>query len=213
MTASPRSYRKRVAGSRRGTATPRSRTSRDMISRVSFVLGGAASCALLPLAAAAAPRPASSPKPHVHGANGIVTLPENRPVEWTSEVLVGPEFRLSRYRGKAVFVNVFATWCGPCRAEQPDVVAFANAHADDTAVIGMDVREEDNAVREYRKTFDIPYPIAMDRMDRTVRSVYRHGEMIFPTTIVFRPDGKLSCAWAGSRTREWFENEREYALS
>jgi thiol-disulfide isomerase/thioredoxin len=190
-----------------------------MMQRVSFLAGAIASVAALPSVAAAKPGPSpSSPapepseKPHVHGPNGVVTLPEHRVIEWTSEVLDGPEFRLSAYRGKVVFVNVFATWCPPCRVEQPIVVAFANAHTDDTAVIGVDVREEDNDVRAYRKKYGIPYPIAMDRYDKKVRSIYREGRMVFPTTIVFRADGTLSCAWAGDQDREWFEAEREYAL-
>ncbi len=184
-----------------------------------FVAGAMTSACAVALrgVAAAKPAPASpspepSEKPHVHGANGVVTLPEHRLIEWTSDVLDGPEFRLSRYRGKVVFVNVFATWCGPCRVEQPIVVAFANAHVDDTVVIGVDVGEEDNDVRAYRKKYGIPYPIAMDRYDRKVRSIYRQGRMVFPTTIVFRADGTLSCAWAGDQEREWFEAEREYAL-
>ncbi len=41
------------------------------------------------------------------------------------EVLDSPAFRLSAYRGKVVFVNLFATWCGPCNEEKPVVVAFA----------------------------------------------------------------------------------------
>ena len=91
------------------------------------------------------------------------------PDQLGSETLDGPRFRLEAYRGKVVFLNVFATWCPPCRAEQPDVVAFAAAHPDDTAVIGIDVREEDNTVRAYRKKFAIPYPIAMDRHEEGTR--------------------------------------------
>lgn len=206
-----------------------------MIHRVHFLYGAAALLGGLPAAARAdeptaepaaspvpspaadakgapSPKPRPTRKPHVHGANGVVTLPEHRTIEWTLDVLDGPEFRLSAYRGLVVFVNVFATWCGPCQEEQPHVVAFANAHAGDTMVIGVDVAEEDADVRKYRKRFTIPYPIAMDRYDKKVRSIYREGRMVFPTTIVFRPDGTLSCAWAGDRSREWFEYEREVAL-
>ena len=163
-------------------------------------------------ASTAPPKTKASRKDHVHGPNGVVTLPQNRVMEWTMEVLDGPEFRLSAYRGLVVFVNVFATWCGPCRREQSGLVAFANAHAGDTSVIGVDVREEDNDVRQYRKKYNITYPIAMDRYDKKVRGIYREGRMVFPTTIVFRPDGTLSCAWAGDANREWFEYEREVAL-
>jgi len=171
--------------------------------------------AALPCAARAGGRPAepgATQKPHVHGANGVVLLPEHRLIEWQLEELDGPEFRLSSYRGMVAFVHVFATWCGPCRSEQPAVVTFASAHPEDTVVIGVDVGEEDNTVRAYRKQFGIAYPIAMDRYDKKVRSIYRQGRMTFPTTIVFRPDGMLSCAWAGEASREWFEYERRVAL-
>ena len=195
-----------------------------MISRVRFVLGAASSLAALPLVAhgdeaepAPSAKPSSKPsapeKPHVHGSNGITRIPEHKVVEWKLEVLDGPEFRLSAYRGKAVFVNLFAPWCGPCNVEQPIVVAFARAHADDTAVIGVDVQEEDNDVRGYRKKFAIPYPIAMHRNRYTVPAIFKGTTLIYPTTLVFRPDGTLSCAWMGDREREWFETEREYALS
>ena len=202
-----------------------------MISRVHFVLGAASSLAALPVAGRAeeptpapsadptsmpSPLPSASPRTihkHVHGANGVTRIPENRTVEWKMEVLDGPEFRLSAYRGKVVFVNVFATWCPPCRAEQPAVVAFAQAHADDTAVIGVDVDETDDAVRAYRKKFEIAYPIAMNRSRMSVPGIFKNDSVLFPITLVFRPDGKLSCAWTGSRSRAWFEAEREFALS
>src|ERR1700738_3517326 len=96
------------------------------VRRSGFVIGAAAFCTLVPLAARGAKEPADEedPKVHVHGANGITVIPEGRPLEWTMKVLDGADFRLSRYRGKVVFLNVFATWCGPCRREQPALTAF-----------------------------------------------------------------------------------------
>jgi len=205
-----------------------------MISRVHFVLGAASSLAMLPATVRGdevtpepsadqtpspapsqrpSPTPQASHTPHVHGSNGITRIPEHRVVEWKMEVLDGPEFRLSAYRGKVVFVNLFATWCGPCNVEQPVVVAFANAHADDTAVVGVDFQEEDNDVRAYRKKFAISYPIAMHRSRFTVPAIFNDRTLIYPTTLVFRADGTLSCAWMGDASRGWFEAERKYALS
>lgn len=185
-----------------------------MLSRARFSLSaGALLCAVPTFAgrADAAVALTDSGKPHVHGANGVTKIPEGRPIEWKIEVLDGPEFKLSTYRGKAVFVNVFATWCGPCRMEQPDVVAFAEAHADDTAVVGLDIHEEDDDVRAYRKKFAIPYPIAMWRASSTIPAIFARN-LIYPTTVVFRPDSTFSCAWMGNRNRAWFERERDAAL-
>ncbi len=171
-----------------------------MLSRAAFIAGGAACCA-------ARARPADA-----HAANDLVRFSDDRPAEWTSATLDGPPFRLSDYRGKVVFVNVFAPWCGTCRIEQPDVVAFANAHARDTVVIGLAVSDADDAVRAYRAAFDIPYPIAIDRDDATRRAVYRDGKLAYPATVVFRPDGRLANAWVGDKPRAWFERERTAAL-
>jgi thiol-disulfide isomerase/thioredoxin len=177
--------------------------------RLSFI-AGAAYCGLaLPLGANAAE--VKVPKPHVHGPNGVTTIPANRAVEWTMEVLDGPRFRLSAYRGKVVFCTVFATWCAPCRMEQPDLGTLARAHPDDTALIAIDIGEEDNTVRGYRKEFEIAYPIAMHRERGSVPGVFVKG-VAYPTTIVFGPEGTLSCAFQGNRSLAWFEAERTYAL-
>jgi thiol-disulfide isomerase/thioredoxin len=162
------------------------------------------------------PRLAALRAKHVHGPNGVVRLSTDRPVEWTMEVLDGPQFRLSDYRGKLVYINIFATWCEPCRNEQTALVAFADAHRDDTAVIGVTYLEPDDDVRAYRKRFHIDYPIAMDRYGRFIPGLImtpKGDDFGFPTTLVFRPDGRLWCAWFDEVDREWFEAERLAALA
>ena len=179
------------------------------VRRAAFLLAAGAFAAV-PRAAVAE---TAAKKPHQHGANGIVTVPENRPLELTMQVLDGPDLRLSTYAGKVVFLNVFATWCPPCRAEQPELNAFAAAHPDDTVVVGLNYREEDYEVRKYRGLFRVAYPIAMDRQGRIVPSIFPNHHMLFPMTMVVRPDRTLSCAWRGDRDRDWFEREREAALA
>ncbi|HZO94008.1 MAG TPA: TlpA disulfide reductase family protein [Candidatus Baltobacteraceae bacterium] len=152
-------------------------------------------------------------KLHVHGRNGVVRIADEVPVEWKMEVLDGPEFVLSSYRGRVVVVNIFATWCGPCAFEIPEMIAFAARHADDTSVVGVDYHDEDDTVRKFRKKYAIPYPIAMDRSGRLVPGIMTSDELFFPVTIVFRPDGMLSCAWKGIRPMAWLEAERFAALA
>jgi thiol-disulfide isomerase/thioredoxin len=149
---------------------------------------------------------------HQHGIDSAIRLPANRPIEFKIPVLDGPDFRLTTLRGRVVFLNIFATWCGPCQTEQPELVAFAAEHADDTSVLGIIESEPDNDVRAYRKKYGITYPIGMDRNEGKVHAFFT-DHPVFPTTVVIRPDGVISCAWEDNVDRAWLENERLTALA
>ena len=90
-------------------------------------------------------------------------LPYDHPLGLKMRVLDGPDFDLTAYRGHPTILHIFATWCEPCAIEMPNIVAAAQTYADrGLKIVGIDVRESDNAVRAYRKKFNIPFPIAMD---------------------------------------------------
>lgn len=55
------------------------------------------------------------------------------------------EVRLSALRGKPMIVNLWATWCGPCREEAPHLAAFATVAGDEVQLIGIDVDDPDPA--------------------------------------------------------------------
>jgi thiol-disulfide isomerase/thioredoxin len=124
-------------------------------------------------------------------------LPYDRPIEVTMDLLdAGKErFRLSHYRGSAVVLNIFATWCGPCNHEQPNMVAIAERYASQgLSVIGIDCKDEDDAVRTYRKKYAIPYPIAMDRdggFSYGLEVGKSQPNIVFPVSIFITPDGFL----------------------
>ena len=124
-------------------------------------------------------------------------LPYDRPLGLTMRVLDGPNFDLAKYRGQAVLLNIFATWCGPCNVEMPNVVEAATDYASrGLAVIGIDAAEEDNTVRAFRRRYGITFPIAMDRDGTFVQvlEVGRNGSNItFPVTLFIDPNGFLYC--------------------
>jgi len=131
-------------------------------------------------------------------------LPYDRPLDFTMQTLDGPDFHLMAYRGRAVMLNIFATWCGPCNEEQPFVVELAERYAPQgLAIIGIDDREEDDAVRRYRKKFGITYPIAMDRRGgfSHVLEVGTRTDLngALPGWIFIAPSGLLYCYLQGSR--------------
>jgi thiol-disulfide isomerase/thioredoxin len=91
-----------------------------------------------------------------------IKISANKQIIWKLRVLDGPDFQLADHRGSVVVMNFFTTWCPGCNDEAPDLIAFANAHPDDTIVVGIDVEERDNTVRAWRKRLAVPYRIAMD---------------------------------------------------
>jgi thiol-disulfide isomerase/thioredoxin len=163
-----------------------------------------------PVPALATPTAQPAP-PRLHAIDDRLILTMNRPVDLKLEVLDGPEFQLLKYRGSVVVLNVFATWCGPCQKEQDAFTAFAAAHGDDTVVVGVNGGEADDVVRRYRKHFGVTYPIAMDRYRKHVPTLFRAG-ILYPTTIVVRPDGFVSSGWVDSCDRDWLERQRSAAL-
>jgi thiol-disulfide isomerase/thioredoxin len=165
-----------------------------------------------PAAAVATPQPTTRPKrTRVPGVDDRLDLVVNRPVDLRLQSLDGPDFALQQYRGSVVVLNVFATWCGPCQKEQRTFTSFAAAHPDDTIVIGITNGEADDAVRRYRQQYGVTYPIAMDRYRAHVRTLFR-DQILYPTTIVVRPNGFVSSAWVDICDREWLERERLTAL-
>jgi thiol-disulfide isomerase/thioredoxin len=161
------------------------------------------------LALGARHRPGDDGWHHVHGPNGLA-LSTSMPLDLTFVIVDGTVFRLADHRDKLVVVNLFASWCGPCNAEAPDVTAFAAAHAADTIVVSVDVGEPPATAREFRVRYDIDYPMASDESATVYKSIGMHA---YPTTLFVRPNGRLACAFVGQLSRDDLEAERRYALT
>lgn len=134
-------------------------------------------------------------------------LPYDHPLDLRMQALDGPEFHLMAYRGQAVLLNIFATWCGPCNQEQPFVVGIAGRYAaQGLAVIGINDREPDDTVRSYRKKYEITYPIAMDRGGGFSRALEvgtdRAAKGYLPSTLFITPQGYLYCFLSGPMGRD-----------
>ncbi len=91
------------------------------------------------------------------------------------EIPTGGELRLSDLQGQPVLVNFWASWCPPCRAEMPELVAAYDRYRDDGLVIvGVNLQEADERVNQFADEFGIEFPIVIDR-DGELRDVWRLG--------------------------------------
>ena len=107
--------------------------------------------------------------------------------------LDGPVFQLpDDFSGRPLLVNVWASWCGPCIKEMPELDRFARAQGDDgVQVLGLAL-DDPQAVREFLQRIPVGYPQAIDApgpADAGVRLGNPRG--VLPYSILVSADGRL----------------------
>lgn len=138
-------------------------------------------------------------KSYVAG-NGTVTFiePKDRKMgpTFSGKTLEGENFELPH--GGIVVVNVWASWCGPCRAEAPTLAALANKYKG-VVFVGVLTRDSEVAARAFQERFQIPYPTIVDdsvllgfRETLTANAI--------PSTILMDPKGRVAARISGQIT-------------
>jgi len=66
---------------------------------------------------------------------------------------------LSRYKGKPLVVNFWARWCGPCKAEIPELIKFRNAHKGKIEILGIGIEDRAEPAKDFAKAYEMDYPV------------------------------------------------------
>jgi len=109
--------------------------------------------------------------------------------DFTLRTLDGQEITLSQLKGKAVLLDFWATWCGPCRESIPHLIQLHKTYQEKGfEVIGMSLDKGDiEVVRHFVKSMDIPYPVAMSSED----IARNYGVTGLPTSFFIDKEGKI----------------------
>jgi thiol-disulfide isomerase/thioredoxin len=102
--------------------------------------------------------------------------------------LEGKPLTIAALQGKVVFLNFWATWCGPCRAEIPDLVALQNRYKGRLQIIGLNLDDEEADIRQYVEETGINYPVAMTSNDVRIQF---GGIPALPTSFVLDTEGRV----------------------
>ncbi len=119
-----------------------------------------------------------------------------------------PAFDLARFKeligqltGTPVVVNMWGSWCGPCRAEAPLLARAHGEFGDRIQFLGVDIEDARESARAFMHEFGWTYPSIYDP---TYPSEFRArlGYIGQPNTWFYRADGKLAFVWQGPITEE-----------
>lgn len=120
---------------------------------------------------------------------------------------------ISRNKGKVVMVNFWATWCGPCVEEFPDLVKLYNKHKNNQfALIGASLDSAGDGamvarfVQNQKARFPV-YHIKVKDPGKFIEQFDKRWGGEIPRTYLYDKTGKMIKAWSGSRSFEEFESE------
>jgi thiol-disulfide isomerase/thioredoxin len=141
-------------------------------------------------AALAACRRGETPAPKPPETKSASTNVGDAMPPYAAKTLEGAPFDLAAEKGKVVLVNVWATWCGPCRFEIPELQKMHDQYAArGFKVIGVSVDEGDAAgVKQFVADQKMTYPIVLDPEGRIANLLQT---MVLPTSVLVDRSGKI----------------------
>jgi thiol-disulfide isomerase/thioredoxin len=109
------------------------------------------------------------------------------------------EALLAQLRGTPVVVNIWSSWCGPCRKEAEELTDAARTHVTEVQFLGVDILDERAAAAEFLDEYDVPYPSVFDA-NGEIRD--RLGFIGQPETMFYDALGQITAVWTGQITPE-----------
>jgi thiol-disulfide isomerase/thioredoxin len=168
--------------------------------RSAAALAGTAVLALAAAACSTGSSGSTSGSSNFVGGNGQITsvrVADRQPApDLSGKTVDGTQDSLAAYKGKVVVINVWGSWCNPCRAEAPNLAAVATAdQAKGVQFLGINTRDLDasNAVR-FDKTYHIPYPSLFDPYGKLILR-FPKGSLnpqSLPATLVIDRQGRVA---------------------
>jgi cytochrome c biogenesis protein CcmG, thiol:disulfide interchange protein DsbE len=114
-----------------------------------------------------------------------------------SQVLSGHHVDLASLRGKPALVNFWASWCGPCKQEAPELKHFSDSLDDRATLVGVDWGDSADGAREFIAKSGWRYPILRDPTQKVGTQYGLNG---LPTTFVLDGEGNIVQTLQGPQT-------------
>lgn len=111
--------------------------------------------------------------------------------EFTLSALNGNQHSLEKLRGKPVVVNFWASWCGPCKEEAPELIRLYKKFGDRLEIYAVNLTKIDSltAAAAFSEKYNFPFPVLLDEKAEASR---KYGLRAIPSTYFIREDGMIA---------------------
>lgn len=149
-------------------------------------------------------QPPANPEPPVRASSAsapapMMFIPESLRERQIKGIDKNPSFRLSDFQGKVIVINLWASWCGPCRREFPEYEkvrkSYEGRNVEFVALTTEDPREASDEVNKFLRQVQLGFRLGWS--DREMTRVLMNGRNSIPQTIVMDSDGRIIKHWSG----------------
>jgi thiol-disulfide isomerase/thioredoxin len=128
------------------------------------------------------------------------------PLHFTMQDMNGVDVKLASFKGKVILLNFWATWCHPCRAEIPDLVALQQQYGEDLVVLGVSIDDPLNKLKPYATEMHMNYPVLVGKDRQDVQDAF--GPLWgIPVSVFVDRDGKIWKRHSGIASKAQMERE------
>lgn len=128
----------------------------------------------------------------------IAVEDRDEPIELAGDTLEGEPLDVADLRGEVVVINVWGSWCPPCRTEVPFLVEAAAEL--DVPFVGVNIREEVAPALAFERKSGIDYPSIHDQASEALLGLGRYAPRSPPVTIVLDREGRVAAVVSGALT-------------
>jgi thiol-disulfide isomerase/thioredoxin len=128
--------------------------------------------------------------------------------DFTLQTLDGKKVSLSSFKGSVVLLSFWATWCGPCKQEMPEMqVLYDQLKARGLTIVAVDVMEDRDTVSAFLRQNKYTFPVLLD-VDGKVGGSSLYGVSAIPTNYVLDRKGRIVARAVGIGGPTWTSSER-----